>query len=82
MGKELILTQHGTPNHSDFTAAHFRADKWLARWTEARGGFVSGYCTPHLVRPPCNCATLESLSQQIANPDFREAVAIYLRLAK
>lgn len=56
----------------------FDPHDWLGRWTDAGGGFVAGADNAHLLRPPCHCDALDSLSQEIANPDSREALATHL----
>ena len=66
-------------NHSQFTAAHFDAHDWLTRWTDAGGGYAAGSGGPHLLRPPCHCAALDSLSSEIDNPDRREALTNHLK---
>jgi hypothetical protein len=73
------MTEDQTDNRSQITAAHFNATEWLARWTEAGGGYVAGTATAHLLRPTGDCAALDSLSQEIADHDRREAVSALLR---
>ena len=65
-------------NHSQNTVAHFNPTDWLGRWTEAGGGFVASADTAHLLRPPCQCEALDSLSQEIANSDRRQSLASHL----
>lgn len=57
----------------------FDAKEWLSKWTDAGGGFAAGSGAAHLVRPPCQCAALDALSQEIADPDRREALAAHIR---
>lgn len=69
-------------NHSKIMVTPFRADDWLARWTQAGGGYAAGTGSPHLLRPPCQCAELELLAREIADPDRKEALAEHLRTKK
>lgn len=66
-------------NHSQITATRFNPIDWLGRWTDAGGGYVTGADTAHLLRPPCTCEALDILSQEIADPDSREALAAHFR---
>ena len=61
---------------------HFDPRKWLAQWTDAGGGYAVGTDSPHLLRPVCPCAILDSLSHEIADPDRQEALAQHLKSGK
>lgn len=66
-------------NHPQITVAPFNPKDWLRRWTDAGGGYVAGIETAHLLRPNGECEALDSLSNEIADHDRREAVAAHLR---
>jgi hypothetical protein len=73
------MTETNSQNRTKITVGHFRPDNWLSRWTDAGGGFAAGSGAAHLIRPPCQCATLEALAAEIADPDRKEALAQHLR---
>ncbi len=56
----------------------FNPFDWLGRWTDAGGGYVAGASGPYLLRPPCHCAALGTLSNEIGNPVRRQALASHL----
>ncbi|TSB03972.1 hypothetical protein [Sphingorhabdus contaminans] len=73
------MTDNHTANRSKIMMGQFRADDWLTRWTDAGGGYAAGSGAAHLVRPPCQCAALDLLAIEIADPDRREALAEHIR---